>query len=305
MKILIAVVLILTALPAFADCEHILRINNIAVSVLDNSQVIQHPMTILRRRTNSGVCNNYRVYFSKGLGNSYSRKAFTIWGNASLSYNLHRNVNQSGVLKERNDALNSNEFLEGYMAEKDQDYYNSFYISVPGLANSSIPAGYFYDVIQASAYSLSDGEQLFEATENFTLIFYVNQKVQVSIIDEGGTFDENSTSKVLDFGYLTQNAEKGADVRVLSNGSYQLKISSQNNGVLKLAAGESISYSLSVNGSNVNLSSSANNPVLIGSGDATSNAGDRYNMKVKITENTGSKSAGMYQDILRITAIAN
>lgn len=222
-----------------------------------------------------------------------------------MNYNLHKNVNQSGVLKERNDALNSNEYLEGIAASRDQTYTNNFFISLPGLSSTSIRAGYYFDNVQASIYSIGGNDQEFEATDTFTLLFYVNQKLQVSIIDEGGVFNVGSTSKVLDFGYLTQNAEKGADVRVLSNGSYQLKISSQNNGNLKLPAGEFIAYSLRVNGTNVSISSSSSNPVQIGSGNSTSNAGDLYNLKVKIIENTQNKSAGMYQDVLTITAIAN
>jgi hypothetical protein len=92
---------------------------------------------------------------------------------------------------------------------------------------------------------------------------------------------------------------------VVANGSYVIKVSSQNNGQLKLSSGDLISYSLRVNGSPVNLSGSSGNPVQIGSGDATSNAGDLYNLKVKITESTANKAAGMYQDIVTITAIAN
>lgn len=297
--------LFLFSLSASAECEYILRINSAVIEVLGNSQVVQHPLSIKREQNNSGVCNNYRIYFSKGVANSYQRKAFSLLGLNSISYNLHKNVNQQGTLKERNDALNSNEFLDGNMPDKGTYYTNNFFISVPGLNNTSIVSGYYYDVIQASAYSFSGGVQTFEQTENFTLIFYVTQNVQISIIDEGGAFNANSTSKVLDFGLLTQNSEKGADVRVLSNGSYQLKVSSQNNGVLKQSQNNTIAYALRVNGANVNLSSSSTSPVQIGSGSATSTAGDLYNLKVKINENTQNKNAGTYQDIITITAIAN
>src|SRR5690606_8520894 len=99
--------------------------------------------------------------------------------------------------------------------------------------------------------------------------------------------------------------EKGADLRVVSNGPYRLKVSSQNNGKLKRSQGDTISYSLRVNNQSVTLSSSATGPVNIGQGDCTSEAGDRYNLKVKITENTSQKAAGIYQDVITITAIAN
>jgi hypothetical protein len=105
---------------------------------------------------------------------------------------------------------------------------------------------------------------------------------------------------------LSQHQEKGADLRVMSNGPYQIKMSSLNNGKLKNSQNiETISYALRINGSNVALFNSAGNPVTIGSGTATSAAGDRYNLKIKILENTTQKSAGLYQDVLTITAIAN
>lgn len=304
MKKLILILFSLFSFSTFADCFYQMRINNAAVIVLDNSQVIQQLVYLERGNPSNTNCRDYRIFFSKGLAYSYQRKAFNLWG-TPLNYNLHRNSNQSGILKERNDALNSNEYLEGILAERNRLYTDSFYISVPGLSNSTVRSGYYYDVIQASIYSLTNGSLDFERAENFSLVFYVNQNVHVSIIDEGGVFDSGSTSKVLDFGYLTQNTEKGVDVRVLSNGSYQLKISSQNNGTLKNGTANSIQYALRVNGSPVNLSASAANPVQIGTGEATSNAGDLYNMKVKIVEETQSKNAGLYQDIITITAIAN
>lgn len=288
------------------DCDYRVSISNVAVEVLDASQVIQQPVTLVRDNSGSGSskCESYRIFFSKGLSNNYQRKAFTLFGN-SFNYNLHRTINQSGVLKERNDAVTTNEFLDGRAPSRNTTYTNYFFVSVPGLSSTSFPSGYYYDVIQASIYSSQNGVLYFERTDNLSLLFYVNQKVQVSIIDEGGTFDASSTSKILDFGLLSLNAEKGADVRVLANGPYQLRLSSQNNGQLKLGAGDLISYSLRVNGTNVSLAASSASPVQIGSGNATSSTGDLYNLKVKIIEDTKNKSAGMYQDILTITAIAN
>lgn len=292
---------------AFAqDCQYQLGMINTVIQVLDSSQVIQQSFNVERPNTGSGSskCNNYRVFFSTGLANSYSRRAYTLFG-SSLNYNLHRASNQAGVLKSRNDAATTNEYISGSAPSRNHTYNNSFFISVPGKSTSNIASGYYYDVVQASIYTIDNGNLTFEMNDNLTLLFYVNQTLQVSIIDEGGTFDAGSTSKVLDFGFLTQNAVKGADLRVVSNGSYQIRVSSQNNGQLKLSAGDLIAYSLTVNGSSVNLSSSAGSPVQIGSGDATSSAGDLFNLKVKITEATTNKSAGMYQDILTITAIAN
>lgn len=307
MKTLLAFMLTLSSSLALAsfECDFDLQIHNAVIQITNNSQLVEHPVLIKRGITNPSECQNYRIYFSKGFANNYQRRAFTGFGQHSIPYNLHKNSNQSGILKERNDAVTGNEYLNGSLPERNRFFENRLYISAPGLYNTSSVVGYYFDVIQASAYSLGNGNWHFQRTQNFTVIFYVSQLIRISITDEGGTFQSGSSSKVLDFGHLTQNAEKGADVRVVSNGSYQLKISSQNNGVLKHTQNGSIAYALRVNGAQVNLSSSKTSPVSIGSGNATSSSGDLYNLKVKIIENTQNKPAGFYKDIVTITAIAN
>lgn len=309
MKSLITSFFLFFTLSAMADpeCDYHFQVGNATLEIMDNSQVVQQNLTVNRGKNSpDGRCKLYRVFFSKGLANNYQRKAFSDNG-SSINYNLHQAINQSGILKDFGDAVTSNEFIEGQAPEKNTNYLNHFFVSVPGLAGNVIRSGIYSDNIQISIYGFNEnsGNYLFEETGTLTVLFFVSKKLQVSLLDEGGAFDPSSTSKVLDFGYLTQNAEKAADLRVLSNGPYQIKISSQNNGRLKLAAGDTISYSLKVNNTNVALSGTSSSPVAIGSGTTTTNAGDKFNLKVRITEGTQNKSAGQYQDILTITAIAN
>jgi hypothetical protein len=309
MKSFFTLMFLLFTFKSFAinDCDYNFQIANAVMEVLENSQVIQQNISLARGQNSpTAKCSNYRIYFSKGLSNNYQRKAYSLFGN-TINYNLHKTINQSGTLKDYSDAVTSNEFLDGQANERYTTYTNRLFISVPGLANNIIRSGTYYDIVQVSLYALKDSNSVytFEVTDTFTAVFYIAKNIQISLLDEGDIFDSSSTSKVLDFGILSQNQEKGADLRVLTNGSYQIKISSLNNGQLKLPSGDTIAYSLRVNNSTVSLSSSAASPVTIGSGDATSNAGDLYNLKVKITENTTNKSAGMYQDVITITAIAN
>lgn len=309
MKKIILLTLIFFSLNVFAaqECDYNFQLSNATIEILDNSQVVQQNFSISRGQNSpDGLCRKYRVFFSKGMANSYQRKAFMQLG-PYLNYNLHQLVNQSGILKDFGDAVSANEFIEGNAPDKLTTYTNRLFISVPGTGSSVLRSGTYYDIVQASVYGFneSSGNYFFEETTNFTVVIYVPKKVYVSILDEGGVFDASSTSKVLDFGNLALNQERGADLRIMSNGSYQLKLSSQNNGNLKLSNGDTVAYALRVNGSNVSLNGTSNSPVTIGSGDATSSQGERYNLKVRITESTDNKSAGMYQDIITITAIAN
>lgn len=292
---------------ATSDCNYHFSLSNATIEITEGPQVIEQKLLINRGRNSpDGRCARYRIFFSKGIANDYQRKAKSIWGR-SINYNLHNTVNQAGTLKDYGDAVNSNEFVEGAAPHKFTTYRDDFFISVPGLKSNNLKRGLYYDNLQVSIYGYneSSGKYLFEEATTFTLLTFIPQRVQISIIDEGRSFDPSSTSKTLNFGLLSQNQERSADVRVVSNGSYRLKLSSQNNSRLKLPQGDTIAYSLNVNGNNVSLNGSSANPVTIGYGETTSEAGDRYNLRVRILESTTHKSAGVYQDAVTITAIAN
>lgn len=308
MKILIGLFLLVFG-KAYGNpvCDYHFQIANPVIEVLSTSQVVQQNIFVNRGQNSpSGRCGLYRVFFSKGLSNSYQRRAFTIFGQ-SVTYNLHRTINQAGILKDINDAVTANEFVSGSAPSKFTTYNNNFFVSVPGLANQMIRSGTYFDIIQVTifGYNENSGKYNFEESSPMTVVLYIPKNIQVSIIDEGGNFDGSSTTKVMDFGVISKNQEKGVDVRVISNGSYQIKLSSQNNGFLKHTSQETISYALRVNNSTVSLAGSSGSPVTIGQGDATPTAGDRFNLKVRILEETNNKSAGLYQDSITITAIAN
>ena len=308
MKILAALVLALHSSLLFAlqDCDYHLSLNNATIQVDNVSQVVLQNMTIYRGPYSPEKgCTRYRVYFSKGLANQYQRKAFSLWG-SNLNYNLHSNINQAGILKEFGDALNSNEFLEGIAPERRTTYSNRFYVSSPGLAVGAVKSGVFMDVVQASIYSYDERRERYEFEENigFTALFVVSKIISLSLVDEGGTFDVNSTSKILDFGFLAKGSEKGVDLRVVSNTAYSLNFSSQNGSALKNASGSLIRYGMKINGASVALPS-AGGTVQVATGDETTSAGDRYNLKFSITDSTSSASSGLYQDQITITATAN
>jgi hypothetical protein len=308
MKLILALVLGFQCAFSFAaqDCDYHLSLNNATIQVDDVSQAILQNMTITRGPFSSEKgCTRYRVFFSKGLANQYQRKAFSLWG-SSLNYNLHSNINQSGILKEFGDALTANEYIEGFAYDRRTTYTNRFYVSTPGLATGAVKSGVFADIVQASIYSYDEKRERFEFEENigFTALFVVSKLIGLSLVDEGGTFDENSTAKVLDFGILTTGAEKGVDLRVISNTTYRVNFSSQNGSALKNASGSLLKYGMKVNGVNVGLGT-AGSSVQVASGDETTSAGDRFNIKFTILDSTTNASSGLYQDQITITATAN
>lgn len=307
MKLILSVIILLSSSMLYAaECSYNLSVSNATIQVEDVAQVVQQNISVYRGFLSpSGRCKNYRIFFSKGLANNYQRNAFSLF-NGSINYNLHKTINMAGTLKDFGDAVTASEYVEGTAPEKNTNYTNRFYISTPGQNNNLLLAGTYVDIVQVSIYGYNEnsGKYLFDEAANLTTVIYVPKKVQVSLLDEGQAFDASSTSKTMDFGIMEQNQEKGVDLRILSNGSYRLNLSSLNNGKL-VQGSNSVAYSLRVNGSGIALSSSASNPVQIGTGTITGQAGHLYNLKVKITESVANKNAGLYQDVITITAIAN
>jgi hypothetical protein len=303
--LLMTLILFFESSYARSECDYNLILGNVTVLLTNAPQVVPQNTNIHRSQNSpDGKCRNYRIYFGKGLGYSYSRKAFSLSGR-SMNYNLHPDINKNGILKEFNDAVNVNEYLQGYAPNKFTTYSNRFFVSTPGLDDGVAVSGIYLDVVQVSIYSFNENNNhfTFQETLNLTLVFMVNKKIQVSLVDETGTFDPHATNKVLDFGTITQGSVKAADLRVVSNTPYQVKMSSMNNGALKQGSLARIPYALKVNGYYVGLSGAS--PVTFGSGNPTGPAGDRYNIRVQITGETEGLPAGLYQDAVTITAIAN
>lgn len=307
---LIALTLLLTLTfeVQAAKCDYIVSLSNAVVTVQDSTQVIQQPFVLRRDKGNDKNCDEFRVYFSKGSANSYQRKAVNSIGN-TIDYNLHSTITMMGILKQFGDAFSSTEFLQGTAPNVNQNYNSRYFISIPGLTSQNqYDAGTYTDNVQVSFYAVdaSNGNLSLADVETFTISIIVATKINISVVDEGASYDASSTSKVLNFGYLSTNQEKAADIRVVSNTPYKIQLSSQNNGSLSNPArNSSISYAMKINGNAVTLAGSQATPVTVGQGNRTSSAGDRYNTKVTITGQTEDKHAGSYEDVITITAIAN
>lgn len=301
--------LIFITFNTWADCDYRVTLSNMVVNIQESTQVVQVPYQIRRGKDGVGACDINRVYFSKGRANSYQRKAYNSVKGSSVDYNLHSNISMIGTLKQFGDAFQSNEFLQNSLPNRNQNYSNRFFISVPGTnSQDNADGGIYTDNVQISYYASYLYGLLFslDTVETFTVTIIIPTKVSISVVDEGAVFDPSSTTKVLNFGYLSANQQKAADIRVVSNTPYRIQLSSLNNGNMKHSTSNSlINYQMRVNGSNVSLGSSQGSPVTIGTGDSTDSAGDRYNARFTIVSATDTKASGTYEDVITITAIAN
>lgn len=290
---------------AYADCDHNLTLSNATIQIQNGTQVIAQPYTIRRSDPSNGRCSTYRLFFSKGIANSYQREAANSSG-ARADYNLHQNFLMFGTLKDVNDANSFLEYIQGSTNDENVTYNGVFYISLPGTnSQGTLSGGTYTDNILIRVYSVaSNGDQLLEEVQPFSVNIISNTTIEISLVDEGGAHNASSTAKILNFGNLSINQEMGADIMVKSNTAYQVRLSSLNNGNL-VRSGSQIGYQLRVNNTVYNLSSSSGTPVSVGSGAANGSTPARFNVKVKITGTTTDKVAGDYEDTITITTIAN
>lgn len=309
MKILTMMFLFMTANSAWADdpkCDFTLSLPNATVQPTNSLQTLQQTFNIEREDPSNGNCSRYRIYFGKGFANDYQRKAYNSLMQA-YNYNLHQNSNLSGILKERNDALNPSEYVSGNSPNRQTTYQESFFLALPALSSqTNQKAGQYLDVVQLSIYRIKNNDELeFEKSQNFNVLINIPVALNISLVNEGDPFNINATSKMLDFGILEVNQELGADIIVNSNTPYQVKVSSFNNGKMVLGTSQ-IGYQLNVNGTNINLATSKTSPVTMATGTSpTIVAGTRFNAKIKIMSIPANPETGVYTDSITITAIAN
>lgn len=306
-KLSIATLTLFASLSSWAIpiCDFSLSLTNATVGPGEMTQVLPQSFSVRRERSSEN-CSRYRMYFSKGLMNSYQRRAFNEYLQG-YNYNLHQNINMNGILKELNDALNSSEFVQGSTPIRSTDYTNSFFISVPGFSTqTNHRAGTYRDYVTVSLYRLEqDNGVEFELNKTFQVNIDIPTELHVSLVNEGDPFNINATSKVMDFGNLELNQELRADIIINSNTPYQVRVSSLNNGRM-MNGTTAVKYSLAINNSPVSLDASSTQPVAIANGSGpTTVAGQRYNARVRITDIPTGAKTGVYEDSITITAIAN
>jgi spore coat protein U-like protein len=294
------------------DCNYELSVPVFSFNVGDINPSTEGIVNISRPNegSNSRNCDNFFLAFTKGWSGNYNRRAFNLRNSNLLYYNLYKNNNQIGVLKEPNDITSSNEVLFGTIAKNTNINLSYYFTMSPINANTPPLSGTYIDVIQVQSYSGTYSNiKKFQGYRDLYIYLNVAKFVSLSLIDSGGAYDAGRVSKTLDFGEIEENETLGFDVRIVSNSGYILKISSSNNGLLKRTgasgARSEVNYDFYANNTKKSLSSSAGNPVSLDSGTGvTSSGGALVPIKVVIG-NVTDKDSGTYQDYLTLSVISN
>ncbi len=309
-KFILLISLIFWSQILLADCDYQVTSPSLTYTVSDTNPSMPGTVTILRDKDNGMKCSNFFFAFTKGWAGSYSRRAQNLSNGDLLYYNLYKNSNSTGVLKESSDITSTNEVLFGTIAKYETKNLNYYFNLAPISSGLPPRSGTYIDVVQVQTYSgFYTDINGYEGYKNLNIFINVAKFISLSLVDTGASHDETKTSKTLDFGELEEFETQDFDVRIVSNAGYILKISSANNGILNRVGGSGINsqiaYDFYANNTLRSLASSASNPVVIASNTGRTAAGGAQIPVKVVIKSVLNKDPGTYQDYLTISVISN
>lgn len=309
-KILVFCTVLISQNLVASDCDYKVNVPALSYTVSDVNPSVPGLLTILRDKDEGNKCNNFFFAFTKGWSGSYNRRAQNLSNGEVLFYNLYKNNNGTGVLKEPSDITSANDVIFGTIAKNQTKNFNYHFLLAPQSSGLPPKAGTYIDVIQVQTYSgfYFDIER-FEGFKNLNIYINVPKSISLSLVDSGESHDETKSSKTLDFGELEEQESQNFDVRVLSNADYILKVSSNNNGQLSKLGGSGpnsfIAYDFYSHSTLRSLNNSSSNPVTIATFNGQTPAGGAQ-VPIKIViKSVTDKAPGNYQDFLTLSVISN
>lgn len=292
----------LTANKAFAVCGLSISASDINVTWTSTWSIQSVSITV--NKTNPAECT-FGLSFSKGVAGNYTRYGQN--GASRLHYQLYQDSGASRILKDVPDILTANDVVMVTMPAGGGPQIVQFYFDIPySLATTPVlaAAGVYTDNIVISAFEGTDPAAFAapaDASASFNLTLNIEKQINLSFVDLGGIFQENTTTKSIDFGRLTANQVSRFNMALRTNAGFRITLVSTNNGRFKHSIQNSyVPYSVEVN--NVASDLTGVIPVATGSGQ-TSLAGLVYPIKVIVGSVGVLALAGNYSDTITVTAI--
>lgn len=265
-------------------------------------------------RSNAGSCTTFASFSAGGAGsgNYSSRRAVhTSDGSKQISYQLYKvaSLLSSRILREPPNVTSNNQVVlpsPGFSGGA-SSRTGTYYIEVPQASATSptvAKAGQYQDTFTVKVYDGNFSSGTVDNSYNVTITINVPIIARLSLVDSGGAFNASDTSQTLNFGSLVTNATLGFDMRAVTNAGYEIKFSSQNDGVMKHtnpSVTTTIPYTASVNGNEQSLVGSASVPIsMVSVSGQTSLSGANNPVVFKIGD-ASNKVAGSYSDNITVT----
>lgn len=261
-----------------------------------------HPaLNINATRNNINHGCSYFVVIDYGTASSYSNRVLT---NGSWTYpvQIYKDSGHTLIVKNLADSSSASDILDGVFL--DSAGATSETLTYHPSINPSLYSrfGTYTQNYSVSLYEGTLASHKLSRTRVMTLIYTQPKKIDLSLVDTSSPFNLSDTNQTLNFGTLSSGSTRGCDLVVGYNAGYLLQMSSANNGNLKhTALPTKIGYTLTINGSAVNLSSGT---ATVSSNTGISPAGG---LRLPISATIGSvtgKNPGNYSDTITVSVVS-
>ena len=146
------------------------------------------------------------------------------------------------------------------------------------------------------------------ASAPITFRTLVASSIDLSLVRSGAPFNINDTAQLIDFGVLSSGEQRSFDLIVRSNNGFAVTMQSENRQVMvhekAPAVTTTVAYEVTLNGGDVDLSSSGPVQVLSSAG-TTPATGIAFPIELTIGTLSGAEAAGTYTDVINVTVTAN
>lgn len=277
-----------------------------AVFLPDQEVII--PLSIEVKKQKKETTTDFFITFSTGLYGDFSSRSMETGDGNAMYYNIYDDSVTGNILKDLTAQPTSSEVLTGTFDINDNTSQVLTFVVI--LDRDQFPlAGSYLDEVNIEIYGGTpenpDSSYPLDST-SMSLSASMEPVMEMSLVPEGGGFNPGSSDLTLDFGILFIGEIRAADLLVRSNSNYSVLLRSDNGGIMPIQDDPDdtsvVPYTLSVNGSPLDLSSGTDQTAVPLAGPSTEN-GARYTLGVEILD-FGMATEGLYSDILTITLMA-
>lgn len=260
-------------------------------------------VTRVKRQNKNKACTFF-ITADYGTASTFSNRHLDrSGGSATIPVQLFTNLSGTNVMKNLMDASSSSDVISGTFPQNSgPDWIDTpFYVKLDtgGYQQSGFYSQNF--TIRVFVGDFNDYQQV--ASHTLSLTYNMQKSIDLSLVETGAAFNVYSTSRLMDFDYLTQGKVRACDLIINYNAGYRLTIGSLRLGRLKhVSQSDVINYTMTLNGSVVNLSSGiVTLPPVSG---AAPSGGLRLPIQVTIGSLAG-KATGTYQDIVLFSVVSS
>ena len=302
MKSLVLFLMIISSSSYAVNCPLFAFVNSVNFVQMQADQSVAVDIDFYRLSSDKD-CKKYTLGITTGASSSYTRKLYN--SQHSVDYNFHENESTTRVIKDLGDGSNNEHVSINFK----NSYYKrvTIYARMPNpYSNGNLQTGLYSDNVTINVRPDKNGTTG-GLSRSLALYLNIQSDLNISLVEKGGAFNENSTFYSLSFVPMSGGQTKGMHLIVKSNSGYRITVSSENDGRLthiNQPTGNTVDYTFSVNGVGRSLVGSLTSPdEIFYSPVASPNSGDIIDIDVTI-DSVINKLSGTYRDHIYFNAIS-